>query len=66
MEYKVQGSPDWVKDSKSKAVLLKKPKNQINIEIDNLKARVKNLEEQNSQIIANLKQITGILDKMIP
>ena len=45
-EQLIKDHPDLVKDSKSGAVLLKRPKTINNIEIDNLKKRVSKLEAE--------------------
>lgn len=50
--------PDYVKDTKSGAILLKKREKPQDIEIKNLINRVKILEENQKIILNILKQIT--------
>lgn len=68
MQIPVKDNPNWVKDTKSKAVLLKRPEDPNKIELDAIKDRISKIENTFVQLkeqVNRLKEITKeILDIM--
>lgn len=68
MQIPVKDNPNWVKDTKSKAVLLKRPEDPNKIELAAIKDRISKIENTFIQLkeqVNRLKEITKeILDIM--
>lgn len=68
MQIPVKDNPNWVKDTKSKAVLLKRPEDPNKIELAAIKDRISKIENTFVQLkeqVNRLKEITKeILDIM--